>query len=26
VPLVDAIAELKYTSPELRAAARAFFA
>ncbi|MEK9999007.1 MAG: 6-phosphofructokinase, partial [Acidimicrobiaceae bacterium] len=26
VPLGDAIAELKYTSPELRAAARAFFA
>lgn len=26
VPLVDAVAGLKYTSPELRAAARAFFA
>ncbi len=26
VPLADAIAELKYASPELRAAARAFFA
>ena len=26
MPLADAIAELKYTSPELRAAARSFFA